>query len=605
VPLYYENRIPELQLTNDDLNQDMAAVIEAADLDEDQERRLEREFARQYHLITRDERLEKIAEDIVAHVMGRGQPGKAMVVSIDKATAVRMYDKVRRYWNLYLARLRAELWESGADEARVSIAARIAYMEETDMAVVVSPAQNEARDFQDKGLDITGHRKRMDTQDLAGAFKDPNSPLRIVFVCAMWMTGFDAPSVSTIYLDKPMRNHTLMQTIARANRVFAGKANGLIVDYVGVFGNLQKALAIYGTDQGGGSVEGETPVKDKGALVADLRVALDDIGAFCAPLRIDPQVILASAGFDKIRGLDDAVEAILAADAAGEEKGTRRNLYLALAATVNRLYRAVLPDTAANPFGPLVTLYGVLAAKLLALRPEVDMSGVMDDVAGLLDASIATEGYIIRDPAVAYATDAGGRIDLAAIDVAALKARFAAGRAHTATEQLRGAINSRLQRMVRANKSRTDYLVEFQGLINDYNSGAVDVELMFSLLQVFNGKLDGEERRAIAENLTEEELAVFDLLTKPAPELTEEERVRTKRAARDLLETLKRETLTLDWRKRQQARAQVRDTIETALDRGLPEAYTTDLYEQKCAAIYRHVYDSYFGQSRSVYGPAA
>jgi len=159
--------------------------------------------------------------------------------------------------------------------------------------------------------------------------------------------------------------------------------------------------------------------------------------------------------------------------------------------------------------------------------------------------------------------------------------------------------------MVRANKSRTDYLVEFQGLIDDYNNGAVDVELMFSLLQVFNGKLDGEERRAIAENLTKEELAVFDLLTKPAPELTGEERVRTKRAARDLLETLQRETLTLDWRKRQQARAQVRDTMETALHRGLPEAYTTDLYEQKCAAIYRHVYDSYFGQSRSVYGPAA
>lgn len=159
--------------------------------------------------------------------------------------------------------------------------------------------------------------------------------------------------------------------------------------------------------------------------------------------------------------------------------------------------------------------------------------------------------------------------------------------------------------MVRANKSRTDYLVEFQGLIDDYNNGAVDVELMFSLLQVFNGKLDGEERRAIAENLTKEELAVFDLLTKPAPELTGEERVRTKRAARDLLETLKRETLTRDWRERLLARAQVRDTIETALDRGLPEAYTTDLYEQKCAAIYRHVYDSYFGQSRSVYGPAA
>src|SRR5207253_10618751 len=132
------------------------------------------------------------------------------------------------------------------------------------MAVVVSQSQNEIEDMKKKGLDILPHRKRMVKEDLEKKFKDPEDPFRLVFVCAMWMTDFDVPSLSTIYLDKPMRNHTLMQTIARANRVFLDKANGLIVDYVGVFRDLQKALAIYGSGSGGGIEEGDTPVQDKG-----------------------------------------------------------------------------------------------------------------------------------------------------------------------------------------------------------------------------------------------------------------------------------------------------------------------------------------------------
>src|SRR5205809_5511513 len=133
------------------------------------------------------------------------------------------------------------------------------------MAVVVSPSQNEIEDLREKGVEIAPHRKRMVTQDLDEKFKDPADPFRLVFVCAMWMTGFDVPSCSTIYLDKPMRNHTLMQTIARANRVVEGKVNGLIVDYVGIFRNLQKALAIYAQPSRSGSAD--TPITDKSVLV--------------------------------------------------------------------------------------------------------------------------------------------------------------------------------------------------------------------------------------------------------------------------------------------------------------------------------------------------
>jgi type I restriction enzyme R subunit len=196
VPLYYENRIPELQLTNADFKEDMERLLEEAELDEGQEKKLEREFAREYHLITRDDRLEKIAEDIVQHFMGRGHMGKAMVVCIDKMTAVRMYDKVKKHWQEYIASLKLELKEVDPEHAD-PILDKISFMEKTDMAVVVSQSQNEVDDFRKKGLDIATHRRRMLNENMDEKFKDPKDPFRIVFVCAMWMTGFDVPSCST------------------------------------------------------------------------------------------------------------------------------------------------------------------------------------------------------------------------------------------------------------------------------------------------------------------------------------------------------------------------------------------------------------------------
>ncbi len=269
VPLFYENRIPELQLANDSFKEDLEALIDAAELDADQQKKLEREFAREYHLITRDDRMEKAAEDIVAHFMGRKQSGKGIVICIDKLTAVRMYDKVLKYWKAYLGGLKAQSAAmpvpirsdvtvlgvtegfslAAEDVAEFSVGKRrelqsqIEFMENTDMAVIVSQQQNEVDVFQEKGLNIGPHRLRMVNEDMETKFKDADDPFRLVFVCAMWLTGFDAPAVSTIYLDKPMKNHTLMQTIDRANRVFKDKNSGLIVDYVGVFRNLQKALA--------------------------------------------------------------------------------------------------------------------------------------------------------------------------------------------------------------------------------------------------------------------------------------------------------------------------------------------------------------------------
>jgi type I restriction enzyme R subunit len=593
VPLYYENRIPELQLVNENLNEDMERLLEEAELDEAQEKKLEREFAREYHLITRGDRLESVAKDMVAHFTGRGFQGKAMMICIDKATAIRMYDKVRKHWGEKIAALKAECAGAHGD-ARREIEEHIARMEETDMAVVVSQGQNEIAEMSEKGLDIRPHRRRMVDEDMETKFKNPDDPFRLVFVCAMWMTGFDVPSCSTLYLDKPMRNHTLMQTIARANRVYPDKVSGLIVDYAGVFRNLERALAIYGA--GGGAGGGNKPVEDKAALVTALRQALEETRGLCQEQGVNLTAIQAAEGFARISLLDDAVEALVAS-----EEIKRR--YLDLANTVQRLYKAVLPDPAARELAAEVAPVQVISDKIRVLTPSADISQVMQQVEALLDHSVATEGYIIIDEPGAPFRDEH-RIDLSKIDFEKLAEKFKMGRKRTLNEKLKGILAQKLMAMVRLNRTRMDYLERFQAMVDAYNAGSLNAEEFFQQLVAFAKSLNEEEQRGVGEQLDEEELALFDLLTKPQIEMSDTDRDKVKSTARELLAALKAGKLVLDWRKRQQARAEVRVTIEKLLDQGLPRAYTPELFEQKTTAVFQHVYDAYYGAGHSVYAAA-
>ena len=192
-------------------------------------------------------------------------------------------------------------------------------------------------------------------------------------------------------------------------------------------------------------------------------------------------------------------------------------------------------------------------------------------------------------------------LDLSKLDLDALQRRFAQGRKHIEAEKLRGALNAKLARMVRLNRSRMDYLRQFQAIIDEYNSGVGSVETFFANLVAFARGLDAEEQRGIAENLNEEELALFDLLTRPTTTLTRTEEREVKLVAKELLQTLKAERLVRVWRKQQQARAAVKLAIEDALDRDLPPAYSPEVFKQKCEAVYQHMYDSYYGAGRSLY----
>lgn len=600
VPLFYENRTPELQLINPDLNEDIYRLVEDAELDPEQEAKLERELGRQYHLLTRDDRLETVAQDIVRHFLGRGFVGKAMVVSIDKATALKVHDKVKKHWAAETARVQKELGELSyqpngngmtQEQARrdlriAELKQRLSVLTTTDMAVIVSPAQNEILHMQKLGLDIEPHRKRMHESQpgLDEKFKDTEDPLRLVFVCAMWLTGFDAPSCSTVYLDKPMRNHTLMQTIARANRVFPGKHSGLIVDYANVFASLENALAIYGAGK-----DGNSPVKDKQQLVQELSKAVLNATAFCAKngvLLTDIEA-LAVGSLERLQHIEDAMNALISPD-------PLRRDFFAHERLVSTLYRAVKPDPSALEFASRAACLTTLAEAMRAtLNPNPpDITQVMNAINGLLDESIT--GHEIRE-------QGPPALDLSKINFEALAQRFKESKhKNTDLEVLKAAIRARLEKAIQLNRTRADFAEKFEALIESYNAGSRSIDELFEELVKLSNSLDDEQERHMRENMSEEELVIFDILTRPAPDLSAAERAEVKKAARELLTRLKA-LLVLNWRQKSAARSQLKLAIEDALDSGLPRAYTPDLYNQKCSAVFEHVYESYPERTAGTY----
>ena len=580
MPLFYDNRTPELELVNPDLNDEIYDLIEKAELDPDQEAKLERELNRQYHILTRDDRLETVAKDIVHHFLGRGFLGKAMVVSIDKATALKMHDKVRKHWQAEIDVTKRDLAKQGNSKERNDLLLeRLKILKDTDMALIVSPGQNEISEMRKLGLDIEPHRRRMNDSDpgLDEKFKDTNDPLRIVFVCAMWLTGFDAPSCSTVYLDKPMRNHTLMQTIARANRVFPGKHSGMIVDYANVFASLEKALAIYGAGMGGA-----TPLKDKSQLVAEIRKALAEASAFSQAHGVGLEEIekLVAGTTDRLGKIGEAVNALISPD-------TLRRDFFGHERLVSILFKALQPDRAAFEFVGRVSCLKAIAEAIRS-RLGAEKKGIGDvlkEIGEILDRSVSGVG-------ISEEQLSSPPLDLSKIDFKALASKFGESKhKNTDMEALKAAVRRKIEQMVRINRTRADYAERLNELINEYNDGSRNIEDTFKELLKLSQDLSSEEERHVREKLTEEELVILDILTRPAPVLSTEERGEIKKVAKDLLDKI-RGILVIDWRQRTAARSKVRLAIEDVLE-GLPKAFDKNLYQQKCAALFEHIYETY------------
>lgn len=555
VPLYYENRIPALEMDKERFDEDLAEFLEKTEINKNEEKKLDREFSREYHLITREDRLNKIAEDALRHFNEKGDDGKALFICIDRLTAVKMYDKFKKQKDC------------------------------PDIAVVISGGsnQNEIEFFEQHGLDVISHRTRMIKEDLETKFKDSKDPLKIVIVCNMWLTGFDVEPLTTIYLDKPMKNHTLMQAIARANRVFPGKNNGLIVDYIGVFRNLQKALSVYAIGPDG---EKDMPIIPKEHLLEELEKALKEGDELAFKYKISLKEIIEAEELKKIKLIENAVDIILISEEI-------KNKYLTLSNKIVKLFGAILPDRRANSFFENVKLHRILSDRIRAItQKDINVDEIADKIEKILDDSIEAEGYEIKGSEKIT--------DLSKINFEKLRDIFNKGQKHKEAELLKQTIEKKLKKLVSMNPSRLELVEKLQKLIEEYNTGARTVEEFFELLMDFAQELNEEEKRGVREKLDEEHLAVFDLLSKE--NLEEKDKKQIKKVARDIIKKLKGEKLLcLDWRKKQQARAQVRESITDVLYEELPESYNASQLQMKLDLVYFHVYDSYVDKEQNVY----
>jgi type I restriction enzyme R subunit len=606
VPLYYDKRLPEVHIVNDDLDEDLAEILEDENLDEQQQQKLENKFSKEMEVIKRDDRLETIAHDIAYHFPRRGYLGKGMVICVDKFTAVRMYDKVDKHIKEQLKRLRKEHKDALSNEKKQELRRVIDFLNRLEMAVVISEDANENEVFDDKGLNIQFHRDKLNSLDehqnsVEDNFKNEDHPLQLVFVCAMWLTGFDAPTVSTLYLDKPMRNHTLMQTIARANRVAPAingveKRNGLVVDYYNVFRNIKRALVDYGNGEDADedqNPEGEDPVQD----FAQLYVLLDETIALCESFCLSQGINLRSIvesgeTFSKLEWFDDFANILLGNDDLRKEFNVYDN-------TIVGLYEACRPDILKyRAKYAIVEVIHYLRGVIDSHIGFANIERAEDRISELLDQSVliseeAKGLYPSNEEGAKYQIKAYKKeLNLSTLNFEKLREEFPKTK-HKNIEiaDLKSFLESKLFAMLDDNVTRIPFAERFQAIIERYNAGGRMTEDYFEDLMNFAEDLRAEEERAIRMELSESELELFDLIQKK--KLTKKEEQDVKNAARQLLKRLKEEkpsVLIQDWYKDTVTQLRVKSAIEELLDTDLPKSYDRKDFSNVCNRVYNHVF---------------
>lgn len=598
LPLFYNKRVPEVQNQNDDLSEEFYQILEDENLDETQQAKLEKQFARELEVIKRDDRLEIIAQDIVAHFSARGYLGKGMVIAVDKFTAVKMYDKVRRLWDAAIKTLRGRIKQSGDELQNARWKRQIEYMRQVEMAVVVSAENGEEEKFAKQGLTIAPHRQRMDALDANGHdleynFKDPDHPLQLVFVCAMWLTGFDAPTLSTLYLDKPQKDHTLMQTIARANRVSAHliggveKRHGEIIDYYGVFGRLKRALKDYGQGEEGS----EPPVRDKAELLRLLEEAIDQACVFCLEKEIDLRSVFArKEAFGKLDQFMTWANILLAKDEWHRGFGVHDNI-------ITGLYEACKPEVLGQPVVRMVAVVQYLRGLIDSIIEQQDIESAQRRIGKLLDESVVVGdgGLPMAEGEAAYMIRQNGRHwDLSRIDFDKLREEFKETQfKNIEIADLRAFLEKKLAEMLQQNNTRRNFAERLQEVINRYNAGSSSADACFDELMQFAAGLQEEEARHIRKGLSEDELELYDLLCKDKMTKDEEQSVRL--AAKALLQRLTEEhprVLVQDWYKDSQTRLAVKDEVSRVLDKFLPnDSYDTIVFNEKRDKVFELTLD--------------
>ena len=580
VPLYYENRGEKiLDLHNPEITDRILDAIENADIDVDQQDKLEAEFAKEIHLMTAEPRLKSIAKDFVGHYSDLWTSGKAMFVCLNKVTCVRMYDLVQKYWAAEIEALKIQIKHATQQEAQ-ELERKLQWMEETEMAVVISQEQNEIKKKKKWDLDIKYHRAKMEKRELDKEFKDSSNPLRVVFVCAMWLTGFDVKCLSCLYLDKPLKAHTLMQTIARANRVAEGKSNGLIVDYIGIVKALRKALADYTANvNGSGSAD---PTVDKEKLIARILDTISTAEAFLDSYGISLRDLVQARDFEKLALLQTAANAV---SSTIEEKKTFQTYASELLRLMKYTNREDIELDSRKRYEAIAAIYGELKKKRKTVSNVELMVEINNIISEYVQVEQAAEGIV-----------PSRQFDISQIDFDLLRREFAkAKKKNLVMKDLEDLIRVRLEAMLFNNPDRIKYHERYQQIIEEYNSqqDRATIEKTFDELMQLVKDMDQEEQRYVREGFSsDEELSLYDMLF--SENLSKQDIQKIKQVAVDLLQKVKVKIAELDhWTDKQETKATIDNLIRDTLWAELPESYdevSISVYRQK---IYEYVYTRY------------
>lgn len=604
VPLYYDARGEKLGVAIGDINERIAEKLEELETDDiDVAQRLERELKRDYHIVTADKRLDQVARDFVRHYSTAWETGKAMLVCIDKVTCVRMHRLIEFYWLERARELEKELPSIADEQEELFRHRQIDWMCETRMAVVVSEEQGEVDKFRKWDLDITPHRKLMkegidlpesmrakpeyhnlQTMALDDAFKSKEHPLRVAIVCAMWLTGFDVPSLSTLYLDKPLKAHTLMQAIARANRVNEGKNNGLIVDYCGILKHLRKALATFAGTQPDGEAGETDPARPDEELLADLAEAIALVQTFLEDRGTTLDAVIQKTGFERNA-------AIVTCKEAANENDESRKRFEVMCREVFKKFKACINVAGINDHRANRDAINIVYKSLQQDREQADISNIIRQLHKVVDHAIVVRPDWQGEDAAIY--------DISKIDFDRLRREFERSpQRNTTVQNLREAVEQQLQRLLLQNPLRTDFQQHYEQIVSEYNreKDRVTIEKTFEALLTLVRELDAESHRAVREGLDEESLAIFDLLKKPNLNAAEIKRI--KAVAAQLLKILKAEKLQVDhWREKESTRDAVRVTIRDYLwndATGLPvNSFEDEDVEFRAEEVFRHIYRAY------------
>ena len=580
VPLYYENRGEKiLNLHNPEITDRILDAIERADLDADQQDKLEAEFAKEIHLMTAKPRLQSIAQDFVRHYSDLWTSGKAMFVCLNKVTCVRMYDYVQKYWQEEIERLKNRIKNVSQQEAQ-ELRRKLQWMEETKMAVVISQEQNEIQTFKKWGLDIQYHRNKMVKNELDKDFKDSANPLRVVFVCAMWLTGFDVKCLSCLYLDKPLKAHTLMQTIARANRVAEGKSNGLIIDYIGIVKALRKALADYTVNVG--CIDGTDPTVDKVKLIERILDTLEKAKLFLAERGFVLQDLICSYDFPKMYYLQKGANIVC---------GTveERKTFSAYASELNRLMKYTDRDDIDRNVRKEYEAVAAIYAEIKKKRKHINITDLMVEINNIISDYVEIEhSYMINEEVK--------RFDISGIDFDLLRREFAKVKnQNLLMRDLEEIIQLKLDRMLFTNPERINYYERYQKIIDDYNSeqDRATIEKTFMDLMDLANKMNQEEQRYVREGFkSDEELTLYDMLFRN--DLNKNDIKKLKTVAAELLGKIKAKISEYDhWTDKQETKAAVDNLIRDTLWAELPECYDEASIWGYRQRIYEYVYTHY------------